>query len=191
MGRRRPFHEHREGCTGYGGWFASLNGNEFILATDKENHPPFKLSGLGAPGWLRRLSTRLLILAQVMILQFVGLSPVRVSALSLEPASMDVNFYPSSNSYRTRHCGRQNTNTPSFQGTFGLAWEKTHVPGNIQQHSKRAATLYFPVSSLDPFFHPAWCHRKLYGRHWWSSLPISVSFGLTTGRSWQDTQGVS
>ena len=34
------------------------------------------------PGWLSRLSIRLLILAQVMISQFVSLSPVLGSALT-------------------------------------------------------------------------------------------------------------
>ena len=48
------------------------------------------------PGWLGPLSVWLLILAQVMILQFMGSSPVSGSVLtaqSLEPASDSV--YPS------------------------------------------------------------------------------------------------
>ena len=41
-------------------------------------HEPqwLKENTIGAPGWLHRLSIQLLILAQVMISQFVGLSPL-------------------------------------------------------------------------------------------------------------------
>ena len=37
---------------------------------------------MGAPGWLSRLSVRLLILAQVTISGFMGLSPASSSALT-------------------------------------------------------------------------------------------------------------
>ena len=37
----------------------------------------------GAPGWLSQLTVRLLVLAQVTILQFIGLSPTSGSTLTV------------------------------------------------------------------------------------------------------------
>ena len=42
-----------------------------------------KMHRIGAPGWLSWFSIRLLILARVMISQFVGLSPMSGSVLSM------------------------------------------------------------------------------------------------------------
>ena len=42
-----------------------------------------RISYLGAPKWLSRLSIQLLILAQVMVTQFMGSSPESGSALSV------------------------------------------------------------------------------------------------------------
>ena len=50
----------------------------FLYAYLKRNQP-------GTPGWISPLSFQLLILAQVMISQFMGLSPALDSALSMEP----------------------------------------------------------------------------------------------------------
>ena len=50
------------------------------------------------PGWLHQLSVRLLVSAQVMISQFMSLSPASGSVLtaqSLEPASDSVSLCPS------------------------------------------------------------------------------------------------
>ena len=44
----------------------------------------FQKYACGAPGWLSQLSVRLLILAQVMILRFMGSSPVLGSVLRVQ-----------------------------------------------------------------------------------------------------------
>ena len=51
---------------------------------------------LGVPGWLRQLGVPLLILAQVMILQFVSLNLTSDSVLSgLEILSLSLSLCPS------------------------------------------------------------------------------------------------
>ena len=53
--------------------------------TNKQNKTTLvRKKSLGAPGWLSRLSVRLLILAEVIISQFVGSSPTSGSALMLQ-----------------------------------------------------------------------------------------------------------
>ena len=60
-----------------------MNRIYFISSTGMEDHKKFK-SYFGAPGWLSQLSVRLLILAQVMISQFLSSSPTLGSMLTVQ-----------------------------------------------------------------------------------------------------------
>ena len=66
--------------------------SEGDTAPDSQGSSRYKHSSKGPPGWLSWLSVRLLILAQVMILQLVRSSPVLGSALGIPSLSLSLSL---------------------------------------------------------------------------------------------------
>ena len=71
-----PFHSHQWL------WESSLTPPCLTLTLNQPVNSTFKIYVIGAPGWLSQLSFQLLVLAQIMISQFVGASPMLGSVLT-------------------------------------------------------------------------------------------------------------